>query len=154
MQCSLPELKTQVDAALLETKRSLADLGAVPPESVKDRRKLLRESAGEVTRDVRDASYFCRYQGVLAEEKELRMCARFRRAASRFSDSVLKLTPEATVEGIKALVADLHGRELPGMANPAVMRVLVCAPPPLIPLHPSSNPSDSHNVMRNPLDCR
>ena len=89
MQCSLPDLKTQVDALLRENQASLDDLGAAPPESIKDCRKRLRESAGAVTRDVRDASYFCLYQGVLAEQMELRMCARFRKASSRFSDSVL-----------------------------------------------------------------
>ncbi|KAJ1487320.1 hypothetical protein T484DRAFT_1787066 [Baffinella frigidus] len=132
-------MKTQVDAALRETQESLNGLGDAPPETTPKRRKLLRESAGAITRDVRDASYFTMYQGVLAENKErirmgvlaenkeLRMVARYRKGASRFSDSVLKLKPERTVEGIKALVAELRGRELPGMANPAVMRVLVRA---------------------------
>ena len=76
---------------------------------------------------MRDASTG-HYEGLLAEKEELRMRAHFRKATDRFNTAVLKLKPEATVESIKVLVADLRGCELPGMANPAVMRVLVCTP--------------------------
>ena len=77
-----------------------------------------------MARDVRDASRGW-YEGALADDAALRMYARFSQAAARFNTAVLRLKPEASVAEIKASVADLRGRELPGMANPAVMRVLV-----------------------------
>lgn len=128
MQFSLPELKEQVDVVLRVTQKSLDALGDPPPEGVRARRRLLREAARIVSRDVRDASKGS-YWGILADDEELRMYARFHKASVRFNEAVLKLKPEATVERIKMLVADLRGRELPGMANPAVMRVLVSKPP-------------------------
>ncbi|KAJ1495567.1 P-loop containing nucleoside triphosphate hydrolase protein [Baffinella frigidus] len=121
---SLPELKEQVDVVLRVTQKSLDALGDPPPEGVRARRRLLREAARIVSRDVRDASKGS-YWGILADDEELRMYARFHKASVRFNEAVLKLKPEATVERIKMLVADLRGRELPGMANPAVMRVLM-----------------------------
>ena len=62
---------------------------APTPQDVTACRTLLRESARVLARDVRDATTG-HYEGVLAEREKLRMCARFRNVADRFSDAVPK----------------------------------------------------------------
>ena len=73
----------EAETMLRETQQSLDHLGAPPPEGTRARRTILRESAGRVARLVRDA---CKgsYDGVLADESNLRIFARFSQATARF----------------------------------------------------------------------
>ena len=77
----------EAETMLRETQQSLDHLGAPPPEGTRARRMILRESAGRVARLVRDA---CKgsYDGVLADESNLRIFARFSQATARFNDVV------------------------------------------------------------------
>jgi interferon-induced GTP-binding protein Mx1 len=129
IQEGLPAMRKEISDLREKTHLELSELGKPPPTEPTEIRQALHALSQDVHSIIGEAEQG-NYTNVIFVADKLRMMARIRRAdgpQETFRKSVLGLKPTAEweVTSLRASIAGMRGRELPGFLNWKVVSMLI-----------------------------